>query len=43
VSARIVENGVKTGKLWLKHDSRGLFVEDLKLKELGPKKPRARI
>jgi hypothetical protein len=31
VSARIDENGVKTEKLWLKHDSRSLFVEDLKL------------
>jgi hypothetical protein len=30
VSARINENGVKTEKLWLKHDSRDLFVEDLK-------------
>jgi hypothetical protein len=34
VSARIDENGVKTKKLWLKHDSRGLFVEDLKLEGL---------
>jgi hypothetical protein len=32
VSARIDKNKVKTEKLWLKHDSRGLFVEDLKLK-----------
>jgi hypothetical protein len=31
VSARIDENEVKTEKLWPKHDSRGLFVEDLKL------------
>jgi hypothetical protein len=31
VSARIDENGVKTEKLWLKHDSRGIFVENLKL------------
>jgi hypothetical protein len=31
---RIVENGVKTEKLGLRHDSRGLFVEDLKLKGL---------
>jgi hypothetical protein len=29
---RIDENGVKTEKLWPKHDSRVLFVEDLKLK-----------
>jgi hypothetical protein len=34
VSARIDENGVKTEKLGLKYDSRGLFVEDLKLKGL---------
>jgi hypothetical protein len=34
VSARIGENGVKMEKLGLKHDSRGLIVEDLKLKEL---------
>jgi hypothetical protein len=31
VSTRIVENGVKTEKLRLKQDSRGLFVEVLKL------------
>jgi hypothetical protein len=43
VSVRIVENGVKTEKLWLKHDSRDLFVEDLKLGGLSPKKPRARL
>jgi hypothetical protein len=43
VSARIDENGVKTEKLWLKYDSRGLFVEDLKLEGLRTKKPRARI
>jgi hypothetical protein len=42
VSARIDENGVKTEKLRLKHDSRGLFVEDLKLEELWTNKPRAR-
>jgi hypothetical protein len=34
VSTRINENGVKTEKLWLKHDSGGLFVEDLKLEGL---------
>jgi hypothetical protein len=34
VSARIDENGVKTEKLGLKHDFRGLFVEDLKLEGL---------
>jgi hypothetical protein len=34
MSARIEENGVKTEKLWPKHDFRGLFVEDLKLEEL---------
>jgi hypothetical protein len=28
---RIDENGVKMEKLWLKHDSRGLLVKDLKL------------
>jgi hypothetical protein len=38
VSARIDENGVKTEKLWLKHDSRGLFVKDLKLERLWAKK-----
>jgi hypothetical protein len=31
---RIDENRVKTEKLWLKYDFRGLFVEDLKLKGL---------
>jgi hypothetical protein len=39
---RIDENGIKTEKLWLKHDSRGLFVKDLHLQELWTKKPRAR-
>jgi hypothetical protein len=34
VSARIDENRVKTEKLWLKHDSRGLFVKDLNLEGL---------
>jgi hypothetical protein len=42
VSARIDENGVKMEKLGLKHVSRDLFVEDLKLEGLRPKKPRAR-
>jgi hypothetical protein len=42
VSARIDENGVKTEKLRLKHDPRVLFVEDLKLEGLLPKKPWAR-
>jgi hypothetical protein len=42
VSARIVENGVKTEKLWLKRDSWGLFVEVVKLEGLRIKKPRAR-
>jgi hypothetical protein len=42
VSAGIDENGVKTEKLWLKHDSKGLFVGDLKLEGLWTKKPRAR-
>jgi hypothetical protein len=31
---RIDENRVKTDKLWLKHDSRGLFVKYLKLEGL---------
>jgi hypothetical protein len=31
VSARIDENRVKMKKLGIKHDSRGLFIEDLKL------------
>jgi hypothetical protein len=34
MSARIDENGFKTEKLWLKHDSKGLFVEDLNLEGL---------
>jgi hypothetical protein len=34
VSVRIVVNKVKTEKLGLKHDSKGLFVEVLKLEEL---------
>jgi hypothetical protein len=34
VSTRIDENGVETEKLGLKHDPRGLFVDDLKLKGL---------
>jgi hypothetical protein len=42
VSVRIDENGVKTEKLWLKHDSRGLFVKDLILEGFWTKKPRAR-
>jgi hypothetical protein len=42
VSSRIDENGVKTEKLWLKHDSRGLFVKDLNLEGLWTKKLRAR-
>jgi hypothetical protein len=32
VSTRIDKNGVKMERLWLKHDSRGLFVGDLKLR-----------
>jgi hypothetical protein len=39
---RINESGVKTEKLWLKYDSRGLFVEDLKLEGLWAKKLRTR-
>jgi hypothetical protein len=42
VSVRIDKNGVKTKKLWPKHDSKGLFVEDLKLEGFWAKKPRAR-
>jgi hypothetical protein len=42
MSERIDENGVKTEKLWLKHDSRGLFIEDLKLQGLWTKKLRAK-
>jgi hypothetical protein len=34
MSARIDENRVKTEELWLKHDSRGLFIEVLKLEGL---------
>jgi hypothetical protein len=34
VSARIDENGVKTEKLWLNYDSRGLLVKDLNLEGL---------
>jgi hypothetical protein len=43
MSARINENGVKMEKLWLKYDSRGLFVKDLKLEGLWTKKLRAKI
>jgi hypothetical protein len=39
---RIDKNGVKMKKLWLKHDSTGLFVEYLKLEGLWVKKPIAR-
>jgi hypothetical protein len=42
VSARIYKNGVKTERVRLKHDSRGLFVKDLKLEGLWAKKPRAK-
>ena len=42
MSARIDENGVKMKKLWLKQDSRGLFVRDLKEQGLWVKKPRAK-
>jgi hypothetical protein len=35
VSERIDENGVKMEKLWLKLDSRGLFVKDLNLEGSG--------
>jgi hypothetical protein len=31
---RIDENGVKMEKLWLKHDSKDLFLKDLKLEGL---------
>jgi hypothetical protein len=34
VNARIDKNGVKIEKLWLKYDSSGLFVKDLKIKGL---------
>jgi hypothetical protein len=43
VSVGIDENGVKTEKLWPKHDSRGLFVGDLKLEGLWTKKSSVRI
>jgi hypothetical protein len=43
VSTRIDENRVKMEKLWLKHDSRDLLVEDLKLEGLWTKKQRAKI
>jgi hypothetical protein len=42
MSARIDENRVKTEKLWLKDDSKGLFVKDLKLEGFWTKKPRAK-
>jgi hypothetical protein len=42
MSARIDENGIKTEKLRLKHDSRGLLVEDLKLEGIWTKKLRAK-
>ena len=38
MSARIDENGAKTKKLWLKHGSRGLFVNVLKEQGLWVKK-----
>jgi hypothetical protein len=34
MSMRIDENGVKIEKLWLKYNSRGLLVKDLKLEGL---------
>jgi hypothetical protein len=37
-----MKSELNTEKLWLKGDSRGLFVEDLKLKGLWTKKPRAK-
>jgi hypothetical protein len=43
VSAKIDENGVKTEKLWLKHDSKGLFVEDLKLEGLWEPRGKTKI
>ena len=39
MSARIDENGAKTKKLWLKHDSMDLFVIDLNFQGLALKKP----
>jgi hypothetical protein len=39
---RIEEYGVKTEKLWLKYDSKGLFVEYLKLEGLWTEKLRAK-
>jgi hypothetical protein len=42
MSVRIDENKVKTEKLWLKHDSRGLFVKDLNLEGLWTNKSRAK-
>ena len=38
MSTRIDENGVKTGKLWLKQGIRGLFVKDLNFQGLDLKK-----
>ena len=43
MSVRIAENGAKTKKLWLKQDSRGLFVKVLKEQGFWVKRPRAKI
>ena len=39
MSARIVENGAKTKKLWLKQGFRGLFVKKQSFQGLDLKKP----
>ena len=39
MSTRIVENGVKMMKLWLKHGSKDLFAIDLNFQGLALKKP----
>ena len=39
MSARIAENGIETGKMWLKQCSRDLFAKDLNFQGLALKKP----
>ena len=39
MSARIAENGIETGKMWLKQGSRDLFAKDFNFQGLALKKP----
>ena len=43
MSIRIIENGVKTRKLWLKRGSKDLFAIDLNFQGLALKKPRTKM